>query len=81
MTFSASLRDANIHCFDKCEQVKSCFKLINSFMSKILIIQAPTNGKDSLNIQEVESFLNLLLFSMLLMLNCLTPIHQYLIYP
>ena len=32
------------------------------------MIQAPTNEKDSLNIQEVKNFVNLWLFTILLML-------------
>ena len=43
--------------------------------------QAPKNEKDSLNTQEVKSFVNLRLFAISLMLNYLTPTQQYLIYP
>ena len=63
MTFSASLRDKNIHCFYKCST--------SSIRVKPSMIKPPINEKDSLSIQEVKSFLILLLFAILLMLNLL----------
>ena len=46
-------------------------------MAKASMIEAPKNQKDSLNIQEVKNLLNLCLFAILLILNCLTPTQQY----
>ena len=69
MTSWVSLRDANILCFDKCKIVQVYFKLVNQFLSQSSVIQAPANEKDSLNIQEVKTFLNLRLFPILGMLN------------
>ena len=60
MTFSASVRDPNMHCFDKCKQVQACFKLINQFMAKPSVIKDPKNKKKLLNVQEVKRFLNLI---------------------
>ena len=51
------------------KNVQACFKLVNQFLSKSLIIQTPTKEKDSLDIHDVCSFLNLWLFGILWMLN------------
>ena len=69
-------------CFNKCKKVKACFKLVNQFMSKLSMIQAPANEKDSLNIQEVKCFLNLRVFTQFVLcwINCLSPTQQCLIH-
>ena len=61
-----SLRDTNIHCFDKCQKLETWFKLVKQFMLKPSI-QASANEHNVLQV----SFLSIYVLFL-----CLDVCHQ-----